>query len=438
MQIVLVEDVQVIRTKLTSVMANPNHNHPEFNEIVSPLLEPATQDSKAIVDQLLSDLGCLSNRPTTNAKARMLLSSFLMQAQRLENRFVAKGSLMIIGWPHDEAYWRVRSKIGYTLARKLRIALIKYGWMSHHVTAEINLDRGEGNCHGYLIADGVPSKAIGLAMQSNDSLIYATKSSALRTKVTDRKIDQRTKALWTLWKQAPLTYRDQKMWTAHRSFSDEALAKGGRLYGAWTSMNKEEARLHCTIDGKQVAEVDVSGMYLTLLASITGKAPFSGEFEDPYQPPSLKDVTRSEAKAVINSAIGGGTWRQTQPTKMMSAEGIGQKRLKEIRDNLIPTYYECLSVLKKGELYSETLAWHETEIMMRLVELLQQPIFILHDCLICQKDTALDVGKALQKQFTSYCKEQGWTSIKPAFSIEYLEGETVVKQWFSGHFEPCK
>ena len=84
-------------------------------------------------------------------------------------------------------------------------------------------------------------------------------------------------------------------------------------------------------------------------------------------------------------------------------------------------------------MYSETLAMHEVEIMMRLVERLQKPIFILHDCLICQQDDALDVGKELQKQYVSYCREKGWTSIEPAFSIEINGKEKYV---VSGHINP--
>ena len=73
---------------------------------------------------------------------------------------------------------------------------------------------------------------------------------------------------------------------------------------------------------------------------------------------------------------------------------------------------------------SLTLAYHETEIMMRVVERLQKPIFILHDCLICQQDEALDIGKELQREYVSYCKEQGWTPIEPAFSIDVHERGT--------------
>lgn len=419
------------RTKLLSSKKDLERNPfagVQFNEILSPIIEPATETDTAAIDQLLSDLGCLSDRPTANAKIRVLLSSFLMQSQRLENRVERKGGRMIIGWPHDEAYWRVRSKVGYKIAIKLREAMIKHGWISHQVGAEINLFEGNGNCHGYLISDFVPSKAVGISFQSSAEVIYATKSSAKKTRVVDTEVDQRTKDLWALWKQTPLTYLSQKMWTAYRSFSDAKLTKGGRLYGQWSSMRKAE-RLKCTIGGQPVAEVDVSGMYLTLLCSISGHVPFKTRFKDPYE---VDGIDRSEVKAVINSAIGGGTWKQTQPTKMITKVGISQRRLTEIRKAIIPKY-ECLKSLDKYLMYSETLAIQEAEIMMRLVERLQQPIFILHDCLICQKDNALAVGNELQKQYVSYCAERGWTPIAPAFSIETKDSG---KKLISGHRNP--
>ena len=100
------------RTKLISVKTETMPFRPHFNEIVSPQIEPATESSAVAIDQLLADLGCLGDRPTSNAKVRVLLSSFLMQAQRLADRIELKGGRMVIGWPHDEAYWRIRSRVG--------------------------------------------------------------------------------------------------------------------------------------------------------------------------------------------------------------------------------------------------------------------------------------------------------------------------------------
>ncbi len=162
-------------------------------------------------------------------------------------------------------------------------------------------------------------------------------------------------------------------------------------------------------------------MYLTLLFAITGQVPFQGVFDDPY---SVNGVGRTQVKAVINSAIGGGTHLQRQPTKMMKDEGIGQSRLSEIRRVIIPRF-ECLKALSKNEMYSQVLEVHETEIMMRTVERLQRPIYILHDCLICKEEEALTVGKAMQEEFVNYCLEQGWMPFSPAYSIE-RDGEDKV------------
>jgi len=423
------------RTKLTSERTKPEVFHHHFKQVLSPLVEPATDATEAQIDQLLEGLNCLSDRPSTNAKLRVLLSSFLLQAQRLQDHVERKGGSLLIGWPHDETYWRIRSKVGYKTAKKLRVAMVSHNWITHEVQAERDVFNRTGNAHGYLIADEVPSKTTGLEFQSNDSLIYASKVKDSSSKTVDSPVDKRTKALWSLWKATPLKYGDLKMWTATRSFSDETLTKGGRFYGPWTSMKKELQRLHCTIGDQPVAEVDVRGMHLTLLFAISGKSPFQGKFTDPYQIPSLDGISRAGIKAVINSAIGGGTTQQTKPTKMIKGAGISQEQLTEIRKSIIPAY-ECLEVLRrKGadrEFYSENLAWHEAEIMMRVVETLQQPIFILHDCLICQRGSAKDIGLALQDTFTSYCQENGWMPIKPAFTVEYLVGDTVKKEVVEG------
>ncbi|MAJ04507.1 MAG: hypothetical protein CMH03_07280, partial [Marinovum sp.] len=74
----------------------------------------------------------------------------------------------------------------------------------------------------------------------------------------------------------------------------------------WTTMKPEE-RLKCTIDGKPVAEVDVSGMNLTLLASISGEIPFSTRFKDAY---ACDWEDRDQVKAIINETIGAGTIEQ--------------------------------------------------------------------------------------------------------------------------------
>ena len=407
------------QTKLLS--SNPDRldllmESEQFSEVLSPVVQPEAIIDEKRIDQLLMQLGCLSNRTASLRKLHTLMSSFLMQAQRLANRVQRKGGQMVIGWPHDEAYWRTRSEVGYKIAIQLRKALLENGWITHKRQATINLYQGESNCNGYLIADFVLELADGIAFQSSE-LTYPTKSSAKEAKgkkVTNEALDKRTIALWELWKSEPLTLGDLKMWRATRSFSNQELTRGGRFFGPWTNMNKERERLKCTIGGYPVAEVDVSGMYPTLLCAITGHVPFKTRFKDPY---FIEGIEREEVKTVLTSAIGGGTANQRTLTDLMRKSGLTQERLTEIRRAILPKF-ECLRSLKKGVLDSEALAYHETEILMRVVERLNRPIFILHYCLICKADEALEIGKEVQKEFVQYCIEMDWRPISPAFTIE--------------------
>jgi hypothetical protein len=236
---------QVTRTNLTSVNINPDPFRHEYSQILSPTVKPVEGTSSEVVEQHLRDLGCYKTKPTSVAKLKVLLASFLMQAQRLEEKRKRKGERRIIGWPHSESYWGTRSSIGYKLARELREALVHHGWIKHEVTAEINLYLGNGHCHGYLIDDLVLDKAKDLAFTSSHNFIYPTKCSKTPVKNEDA-IDNRTRALWALWQTAPLTHGNVEMSVAQRSFSNKELNRGGRFYGNWTTM-KKEARLACIL-----------------------------------------------------------------------------------------------------------------------------------------------------------------------------------------------
>ena len=392
----------------------------EFQEVLSPLVEPASDQDLMAISGFLNDLGLANNRPTTIRKIVVLLSSLLMQSMRLESRRERRGEPMMIGFPHDEVYWRKRSEVGYKAAVKLRAALLNKGWLTHKVDAKINLFEETGNCNGYLISDFVPDYARGLQFKSTE-LVYAASTSSSDKKLTDKETDARVKALWARWKQHPLVLGDQTMFTASRRFNNDALTRGGRFYAQWTNMRKVE-RLKATIDGLPIAEVDVSGMNLTLLCSISGEVPFKSRFKDAYEC-GWKD--RGEVKAIVNETIGAGHPRHYTMGKLCRDAGLNQEQFKFIRKNYIAPKFKCLQILKKQQLDSLTLAFHESEIIMRVVERMTIPIFILHDCLICQQGFEADVGNKLQMIYINYCKEQGWTPIAPAYSIDRDGEETL-------------
>lgn len=335
---------------------------------------------------------------------------------------------MVMGIPHDAVYWRKRSSVGYKVAMRFREALCEHAWITHHAGATVNLFDGDGNCNGYLIADHVPCIATGLNFQSTDK-IYATSTSTTKKHIVVEAVDERTKALWAKWKQTPLIHGNQSMFIAPRRFNNSELTRGGRFYGPWTSMRKAD-RLECTLGGKEVGEVDVSGMHLTLLCSITGEIPFATRFKDAYE---CGYDNRDHVKAIINETIGAGTPRHYTIGGLAKASGLTQEQFTHIRKTFIAPKFGCLQGLKKGVLDGLTLAYHESEIMMRVVEQSHLPIYILHDCLICQKDEELTVGKLMQEVYAQYCREQGWTPIAPAYSIERKGGE---KHLISGRRNP--
>lgn len=401
--------------KHSSRLLSPNDifSDTKFEEVLSPVVEPADAAGWEAIGDMLIDIGFSSVRPSTANKLGVLLSSFLMQSMRLEARRERLGEPMLIGWPHDETYWRRRSSVGYKLAGRLREALLENGWISHQVGATINLKWGNGNCNGYLISDFVPDLGRELNFQSSE-LIYSISTSSRTSKVENEEVDLRVRNIWEKWKQHPLVLDDQLMFIAARRFNNDALNRGGRFYGQWTTLRKED-RLRCTIDDKPIAEVDVSGMNLTLLASISGEIPFKYRFKDPYE---CGWEDRNQVKAIVNETIGAGTPRHYLIGRLARDVGLDQEAFTHIRKNFIAPKFKCLKSLKKKELDSLTLAYHESEIMMRVVETQRTPIFILHDCLICPQSEALEVGNAMQRIYVNYCREQGWTPVAPAFTIE--------------------
>lgn len=400
----------------------------EFAEVLSPLVEPADDDTSSFLVDQLRKLGFTLERPSSLVKLQVLLASFLMQAGRLESRRDRKGEPMVMGIPHDAVYWRKRSKVGYKVALRFREALLEHGWVTHQEQARINLFDGDSNCNGYLVADFISDIGKGLHFQSTD-MVYATSTSEGKAHVEFDAIDERTRALWAKWKQTPLVYNNQTMFIAPRRFNNAELTRGGRFYGPWTTMRKVE-RLECTIDGKPVSEVDVSGMNLTLLCSITGQIPFSIRFKDAYE---CGYDNRDHVKAIVNETTGSGTNRHYTMGGLAKDVGLTQKQFTHIRKNFIAPKFTCLQSLKKGVLDALTLAYHESEIMMRVVEQTHLPVFILHDCLICQKDEELVVGNLMQDVYVKYCHEQGWTPVVPAYSIERNGSE---KHLVSGRRNP--
>ena len=168
------------RTKLISTKTETKPFRHKF-EIISPQIEPATKSRTVAIDQLLADLGCLGDRPTANAKVRVLYCpASLRKPSALKAVLSARVGASSLDGPMTNRIgasghgWATRSPASYAQA------LIKHGWMRHDVEAEINLHDGDGSCHGYLIADFRTEQGPWHSHLSRmRALIYAAKSSGI-------------------------------------------------------------------------------------------------------------------------------------------------------------------------------------------------------------------------------------------------------------------
>lgn len=111
----------------------------EYREVLSPVVEPADDATEEVISRHLNKLGFVNSRPSSLKKLSVLLCSFLMQSMRLQGSVERRGGSLIIGWPHDEGYWRRRSSVGYKIAESLREALVEHGWIAHAAEAKRNI-----------------------------------------------------------------------------------------------------------------------------------------------------------------------------------------------------------------------------------------------------------------------------------------------------------
>ena len=110
-------------------------------------------------------------------------------------------------------------------------------------------------------------------------------------------------------------------------------------------MRKVE-RLECTIDAKPVSEVDVSGMNLTLLCSITGQIPFPTRFKDAYE---CRYDNRDHVKAIVNETIGAGTHKHYTIGGLAKYVGLTQKQFTHIRKKTsLPQSLHAYRASKRG------------------------------------------------------------------------------------------
>ena len=89
----------------------------------------------------------------------------------------------------------------------------------------------------------------------------------------------------------------------HRIFQGN-VSNGGRLYGAFTNMDKEWERAAIRIDGEATDEADLNGAGLSILLLLNGRDVPA----DPYREGELARYSRKFVKAVMTRIFGKGEW----------------------------------------------------------------------------------------------------------------------------------
>ena len=86
-----------------------------------------------------------------------------------------------------------------------------------------------------------------------------------------RASESRIQRLNQHWLRHPLELPNgHALASATRTFHDSRFDAGGRIYGGWTGLDQKDKRLHCTIDGEPVVEIDIRASQPTLLSSLLG------------------------------------------------------------------------------------------------------------------------------------------------------------------------
>lgn len=267
--------------------------------------------------------------------------------------------------------------------------------------------------------------------------------------------ESRIQRLNNFWQHHPLELSNgHAAASATRVSHDSRFDAGGRIYGGWTGLDQKSKRLHCTIDGEPVVEIDIRASQPTLLSSLLGYkmgglGPNS-EWDDVYGELShlvavhhywtiVDDKTnqielikrnRSVAKQVVMAIIGSGLpLKSRATTELVKDFGLTPKGWLLFRDKLVETI-PALNDLEarydqKGQLDghingSGFLSYHESEMTLRTLEaLIEQdvPAYPVHDCLIVKVSDAVVAAKVFRQTIHDFCKQLSGLEVLVPLSV---------------------
>ena len=267
--------------------------------------------------------------------------------------------------------------------------------------------------------------------------------------------ESRIQTLNDFWRQHPLELPSgHAVASATRVFHDGRFDAGGRIYGGWTGLDQKSKRLHCTIDGEPVVEIDIRASQPTLLSSLLGYKLGGlrpqGEWDDVYGELSRLAETehwwtvvddtidkielikrnRNVAKGVVMALIGSGLPLKAKATSELVKDfGLTSQGWSLFRERLVEAV-PALNDLEprynsKGQLEGYIngagfLSHHESEMTLRTVEaLIEQdvPAYSVHDSLIVKVGDAVAAAKVFRQTIHDYCKQLSGLEVLVPLSV---------------------
>ena len=254
------------------------------------------------------------------------------------------------------------------------------------------------------------------------------------------------KSLNAYWERNPicLPYKDRTRKLSYsryaacatRTYHQGSMEKGGRFYGMWTNIRKEDRKI-ATINGNPTVQIDIAASQPTLFSCFMGEKLLVKDddtWTDIYEsvilntPPSAAKVygkvhRRAKVKQVIMEMIGAGNPKKPRPAlssyKVSDDEEysfsdklwgkVPRTEYQVIRDialYVIPALWK-LTTDKKGGLNTHFLSYHEANIMYEtLIGLKKKKIvaYPLHDCLIVELGNEQEAVDTYRTTINDYCK----------------------------------
>lgn len=394
-------------------MSETPRTNRDFEPIyVNCSLKPASVETEEFLDARLKEMGYRPTRKFRSGVRSLLIS--LYEAQLITADVYHK----VVAIPAGDVPWKDLKDISRSAVRSFRDALKSAGYLELKRRNYRDAWSGESSCDLFDVS--LPSLA-----ECCEQASIATNAPNLYAfnKASEKKMrDADLKTINTIICQGKVKIDARvAIEGVSRSYKDFRAKLGGRFQGAYTNISKASRLASMTIDGEPVCEVDISNCNLRLLAAWQHGTLLDGDLYDGLG--SSRDVT----KAFLVQMIGAGNANRSQISQSTREEltgaGVNVPRdLRPLRDELL-NRYPFLSSLQSGQLYSEALAFHESNIVaqtiIRLWEDHQVVSCPMHDCLIVGDSKGEIASEVLKQCFRSYCKEQGWkTDVPFRMSIE--------------------